>query len=308
MQRGKGASLWRTSLAAMVLVFGLAAYASAAAPSGSTDSVDTATKAKIARVQSLRVSQGEREAAAARMKLMQQLAASRKAVESGKPLSFSAAGVDAAAAAAPGPGGIPDYFGSTPNWAYSPLLRKFVDGLPGLGPDNANNLGQYLSVGKPDTTTYPGSDYYEIELREYEEQLHSDLPPTRLRGYVQVNKGTDSAGNNTLVPDPIHYLGPTILATKDRPVRVKFTNKLPVGAGGDLFLPVDTSIMGAGMGPDGINMYTQNRGTLHLHGGKTVWISDGTPHQWITPAGENTPYPKGVSVKNVPDMPEPGDG
>ena len=50
--------------------------------------------------------------------------------------------------------------------------------------------------------------------------------------------------------------------------------------------------------------YTENRATIHLHGGITPWISDGTPHQWITPAGENTPYPKGVSVENVPDMPD----
>jgi FtsP/CotA-like multicopper oxidase with cupredoxin domain len=48
--------------------------------------------------------------------------------------------------------------------------------------------------------------------------------------------------------------------------------------------------------------YTQNRATLHLHGGNTPWISDGTAHQWITPAGENTVYPKGVSVAYVPDM------
>ena len=48
--------------------------------------------------------------------------------------------------------------------------------------------------------------------------------------------------------------------------------------------------------------YTQNRANLHLHGNNTVWISDGTPHQWITPAGEDTPYPQGVSVVNVPDM------
>ena len=34
--------------------------------------------------------------------------------------------------------------------------------------------------------------------------------------------------------------------------------------------------------------FTENRATLHLHGGITPWISDGTPHQWITPAGENT--------------------
>ena len=37
-------------------------------------------------------------------------------------------------------------------------------------------------------------------------------------------------------------------------------------------------------------------------------ISDGTPHQWVTPAGENTVYHKGVSVENVPDMPDPGNG
>ena len=54
--------------------------------------------------------------------------------------------------------------------------------------------------------------------------------------------------------------------------------------------------------------YTQNRAAVHLHGGFTPWISDGTPHQWITPAGEITSYPEGVSVQNVPDMPDPGDG
>ncbi len=48
--------------------------------------------------------------------------------------------------------------------------------------------------------------------------------------------------------------------------------------------------------------YTQNRATLHLHGGTTPWISDGTPHQWITPADETTRYPQGVAVQNVPDM------
>ena len=41
---------------------------------------------------------------------------------------------------------------------------------------------------------------------------------------------------------------------------------------------------------------------MHLHGGITPWISDGTPHQWITPANETTPWPQGVGVENVPDM------
>ena len=48
--------------------------------------------------------------------------------------------------------------------------------------------------------------------------------------------------------------------------------------------------------------FRQNRATIHLHGNNTVWISDGNTHQWITPAAENTPYPKGVSARNVPDM------
>ena len=53
--------------------------------------------------------------------------------------------------------------------------------------------------------------------------------------------------------------------------------------------------------------FTENRATLHLHGGVTPWISDGTPHQWITPADEATPWPQGVAVGNVPDMaPVPG--
>ena len=83
---------------------------------------------------------------------------------------------------------------------------------------------------------------------------------------------------------------------------MKFVNELPTGTAGDLFIPTDTTAMGAGIGPDGVTGYTQNRATLHLHGGATPWISDGTPNQWITPATEDTPYPKGVSVTNVPDM------
>ena len=52
------------------------------------------------------------------------------------------------------PGGVPDYFGTVPNYANSPLpeidnagkvipgtgIPKFVDSLPGLGADNANEI------------------------------------------------------------------------------------------------------------------------------------------------------------------------
>jgi FtsP/CotA-like multicopper oxidase with cupredoxin domain len=196
------------------------------------------------------------------------------------------------------PRGTPDYFGVYPNWANSPVIRKFVDTLPGLGADNANNLGQYLPIAVADTTTYPGSDYYEIGLVDYQQRLHSDLPATKLRGYKDMSPKADGVA---------HYLGPVILARKDRPVRVKFDNLLGTGAAGNLFIPVDTTVMGAGAGPEG-GSYSENRATIHLHGGDTPWISDGTPHQWITPASEVTTYTKGVSQRNVPDMPDPGAG
>ncbi len=294
--RWRTARKWLALLTTSALVLGPLQPAFGAAAPQTPDEAMAAKAAAVHETMDKRITQEQRESAAD--------ALAKLIAESAKnPIKTTAL---------PGPGGQPDYFGTTPNWAYTPELRKFVDTLPGLGPENANNLGQYLSVAHPDTTTYPGCDYYEIELRQYSEQMHSDMPATLLRGYVQTNKGTDANGKNTIVPDPIHDLGPEIFATTDRPVRITFTNKLPTGAGGDLFLPVDTTYMGAGYGPLGMMMgdpmYTQNRAVIHLHGGKTVWISDGTPHQWITPAGENTPYPKGVSVQNVPDMPDPGDG
>ncbi|MBI4775465.1 MAG: multicopper oxidase domain-containing protein [Deltaproteobacteria bacterium] len=250
------------------------------------------------------------------------------------------------------PGDAPRYF-THPNYMNSPLqgvdilgdgtqfsvgIRKFVDGLPGLTSAGMNNLGQYISVPVPDDTTYPGSDYYEIAVVEFMEQLHSDLPATKLRGYVQLetpfnastSKHVPLPGGKLGYDDP-HYLGTTIVAQKDRPVRIKFYNLLPTGMGGNLFVPTDATFMGAGMspnmfmmGPDGVpvpmpeadwqnpmctdkdmimpDCFPENRATLHLHGGITPWISDGTPHQWITPAGEPTNFPQGVSVQPVPDM------
>lgn len=252
-------------------------------------------------------------------------------------------------------------------------IRKFVSPLP------------VIPTATPDTITYPGYDYYEIALRQYTQTIHPDLPETTLRGYVQLNNGT-SGDANTVAPAPIQYLGPIIVAQSGKPVRILFHNELPTGNDGDLFLPTDTTVMGAGAGPTGevtgirltsggtgytfnptvtvsggggtgataaasvfngaVNdiwitnpgsgytavptvtiggdgtgaaatavfigtteaYYTQNRATVHLHGGITPWISDGTPHQWITPATETTPYPEGVSVVNVPDMPDPGPG
>jgi FtsP/CotA-like multicopper oxidase with cupredoxin domain len=189
-------------------------------------------------------------------------------------------------------------------------LRKFIDALPDL-----KGL-----IATPDVVTYPGSDYYEVELVDYTNwSFHSDLGTTKLRGYRQTNFGTDTAAcgtactaaSNTVAPPALpSYLGPVIVATKDRPTRIKFTNHLASGTAGDLFIPTDTTVMGAGVGPDGVSSYQQNRATLHLHGGLTPWVSDGTPHQWTVPGSDvlSTPYPTGVSTQPVPDMPVPAGG
>lgn len=316
-------------LSGVMTASGSAQAAGATPPANGTGRDATAVLNKI----SNRVTPAQRQAAADRR--LNVAPVKGKAAVGGK-MSLQGAPVGAPqglAANAPVPGGKPDYFNYA-NWTNSPILRKFVDSLPGLGAANTNNLGQYIPVAIADTATYPNSDYYEIAVVEYSEQMHSDLPASKLRGYVQLETPQnaavskhfkltypngqpilDSAGNQVLAVDKPHYLGPTIVAQKDVPTRIKFVNYLPTGAGGDLFIPVDATVMGAGMGPlDMPGMpgmkedYKQNRATLHLHGGLTPWISDGTPHQWTTPAGENTVYPKGVSVQNVPDMPDPGPG
>ena len=148
-------------------------------------------------------------------------------------------------------------------------IKKFVDGLPGLGEAGENNLGQYIPVAVPDTTTFPddpttpdvdeGADYYVIAVVQTREQMSSSLPGsglgtgTLLREYVQLSTGNvpgkqvplntallDGSTTPTLMPERItqaigvddpHYLGPLIVAKKDRAVRIVFYNLLPTGRG-----------------------------------------------------------------------------
>jgi FtsP/CotA-like multicopper oxidase with cupredoxin domain len=175
-------------------------------------------------------------------------------------------------------------------------IQKFVDTLPGLCPLGArNDLGNCIPVAIPDRATFPGNDYYELGVREYSTRFHRDLPnAARQRGYRQINTTDADAGTN-------YFLGPLIIGKAYRPVRMKLVNELPTGKAGDLFLPVDLTIPGAGDGADG-KPYTQNRVAVHLHGGNSPWISDGTQHQWTAPAGEATTHKKGLAVAYVPDM------
>ncbi len=246
-------------------------------------------------------------------------------------------------------------------------IQKFTDPLPGLCVPPACSGSKYIPLAMPEAKNYNGvqADEYEIGLVQYRTSFSSSLKDpvtglpvgTLVRGYVQLetpaNAGisqhfplVNELLNGTSVPvmqsdgvtqwlavTPPQYLGPVIAATKNKPVRIVFYNLLPTDAGGNLFLPVDTSLMGSGTGPmgmlpavdqglvtdevrnplcsdnpqavDGMGMdlcFQNNRATLHLHGGISPWISDGTAHQWITPAGEMATWPEGVSVESVPDM------
>ena len=232
-------------------------------------------------------------------------------------------------------------------------VRKFIDPLPGLcNPSVAGSCPDWaggsttkaipLAVADPawsdGTNTHTEADTYVIGLVQYYSTYSSDLPPALTRGYVQIETAANAAisqhfplvnemlsgppqpvmlnGSQAYAVTPPQYLGPIISATKDKPVRIVFHNLLPTGSDGDLFLPVDTTIMGSGPGPvaqpvtqdngtvlddarnphcgeSKTNCFSDNRATLHLHGGITPWISDGTPHQWITPAGENHAVPAG---------------
>jgi FtsP/CotA-like multicopper oxidase with cupredoxin domain len=125
-------------------------------------------------------------------------------------------------------------------------LKPFVDALP--------VPGSYT----PDATRYPGTDYYEIEMVELEQKVHADLPATPCWGYGPATKvfGGFSAS----------WPAGTIVATRNRPVKVKWANNLP-----DRHLldpAIDTSIM------PGTREVTA---VTHVHGGEQPSASDGHP-------------------------------
>ena len=270
-------------------------------------------------------------------------------------------GAGAGAVAVTDGGAITAVTVKTPGEGYlTKGMRKFVDDLPGMctPPACPTTAGsKYIPTAVPTQKKYDGvaADEYVIGLVQYRTSFSQDLPDTLVRGYVQIetpenadisqhfplmNANLDPTKDPTpvMIGDqqlygvtPPQYLGPIVTATKNKPVRVTFRNLLPTGAGGDLFLPTDSSMMGSGNLPtapmgqmdpaddktvyDGVRnpfcttqtpkpdtCFKDDRALLHFHGGITPWISDGTPHQWITPAGEDTTYPQGVAVKNVPDM------
>src|SRR5271169_3216206 len=167
-------------------------------------------------------------------------------------------------------------------FAQSPTnIRKFVTGLPGLGPMGVNNLGQYMPLATKSTMKFAGlsTDVYNLAVSQFSEKMHPDLPgATHFWGY------------HDAVTNDRKYLAGVIVAKRGTPVLLHIANQLPNKA----LIPVDPTIMA---GPNGLMVgdLPLNRITTHVHGGLTPWFSDGTPFQWFDPTGMTGP-----SFMNVP--------
>ena len=144
----------------------------------------------------------------------------------------------------------------------SPAIRKFNQPLPGLGPTG-------IPVATPVSAASSPIDAYQLQIRQFQQQiLPAPYGKTTFWGYVDANPA---------IADNPRYLGPVIVARKNKPVQLTDNNKLP----NKHILPVDTTLMGAEPGQD------QNRTTVHLHGGFNTWNYDGGPFTWFAPDGQH---------------------
>ena len=137
---------------------------------------------------------------------------------------------------------------------------------------------------------FPGTDYYELGVRQFTQQLSPLMNPTTLWGY-----GIESP--NASIGPRQGYLGGIIIATKGRPVKLHVQNFLThnglaegtplshvIKCPGTSVSAVDNSIAGSpalyGNTIPGANL--ENRHTTHLHGGLVRDVDDGHPLSWFS--------------------------
>jgi spore coat protein A len=126
-------------------------------------------------------------------------------------------------------------------------LISYVDSLP-VPP-------VIRATGKP-------GDVIDIEMRQFQQKVHRDLPPTTLWGY-----------NGS-------WPGPTIEAQSGQPLIINWVSKLPTTH----LLPIDHSIHGAESSLPAV------RNVAHLHGACAMPDDDGYPEAWFTVQGEHGPH------------------
>ena len=96
--------------------------------------------------------------------------------------------------------------------------------------------------------------YYEVNMTEFKQSLHSELSDTTVWGY----EGS--------------YPGPTIKVESGEKVFIKWINNLPEKH----LLPVDNTVHGAHTDVPEV------RTVVHVHGASVEWKSDGYPEAWFT--------------------------
>jgi spore coat protein A len=121
-------------------------------------------------------------------------------------------------------------------------IDRFIDSLP------------VPSRQIPDRTRN-GIALYHVRILEFQKQLHSQLPPTRLWGFDG------------------QYPGPSFEATRGVPIEVEWDNQLPL----QHLFQIDPSIHGAMPPAPAV------RTVPHLHGARTDSQSDGLPERWFVP-------------------------
>jgi spore coat protein A len=160
------------------------------------------------------------------------------------------------------------------------VLEPYVDALP------------IPAVAQPVTGSPGGAAHYEIAMREFQQQLHRDLPTTTLWGY-----GDGSTGAT--------FPGPTIEATRDVPLSVDWINDLrdSTAAGDPKPLRFDhyLDVAGTDMPPSCHIHGAQDlpKAVVHLHGAHVQAEFDGYPELTYLPGNSEVyTYPN----KQLPSL------
>lgn len=156
-------------------------------------------------------------------------------------------------------------------------VLKYVNPLP-----NA-----YQLKAAPDTATYPGEDYYRIDMGQFDHDMGLRLAPaatgyslaagnpkriqaTPTWGYGYITPGSPAGAKGSYT-----FPGPTIVNTTGVPSRVTWTNSLPARH----VLGVDPTLS---CGANAANCSPENRVVVHAHGAHVWDDSDGNPLAWFS--------------------------
>jgi spore coat protein A len=145
------------------------------------------------------------------------------------------------------------------------VLEPFVDALP------------LPAVAQPVSGSPGGTASYTIAMREVQQQLHRDLPPTTVWGYGDGPTGAT-------------YPGPTIEALTSQPVTVTWQNDLRDTAAGGSPPPLRTThYLSVDECPHGATENKDAKTVVHLHGAHVEPASDGYPEATFSP-GQQVVY------------------